>query len=99
MAEKSQAKPKPKAAAKPKAAKGKGKGRGGNLLSWLVLLGLVAGLAWVVWPFFGPSPGPLTPAAAQKQATQQIHQIATQNPEAEVFNPDGKDDGDAVKKK
>ncbi len=98
MAEKSQAKakPKPKAGAKPAKGKGKGKG-GGHLLSWLVLAGLAAGLAWVVWPFFGPQP---SPAPAQKQTTQQLRQIATQHPEAEVFNPEGKEgDGEAVKKK
>jgi hypothetical protein len=97
MAEKSQAKAKPKAGAKPAKGKGKGKG-GGNAFSWLVLAGLAAGLAWVVWPFFGPPPA--APVSPQKQATQQLRQITTQNPEAEVFNPEGKEaEGDAVKKK
>ncbi|HEY8965106.1 MAG TPA: hypothetical protein VIM58_01610 [Candidatus Methylacidiphilales bacterium] len=99
MSEKTNAKAKP-APKGGKPAKGKGKGKGGgNALSWIVLAALAAGLVWVVVPFFSPLP-PATSAAAKKETPQEMRQIATQHPEAEVFNPEGKETpGEAVKKK
>ena len=88
MAEKANAKAKPAPKGGGKASKGKGKKSGGNLLSWVVVAGLAAGLAWVVWPFFGAPPAPLA-ATPQKQTSQQVRQLSVQNPEAEVFNPGG----------
>jgi len=95
MAEKSSAKankPKPKPKSGGKAAKS------GGVLPWLVLVGLAAGLAWVSWPFL-PFSGSVPAAKAPAQTPQQMRQIATQNPEAEVFNPEGKEPGAEVKKK
>ena len=102
MAEKANAKAKPAPKGGGKASKGKGR-KGGNLFSWVVVAGLAAGLAWVVWPFFG---APLAPVAAapqkQAQTSQQVRQLSVQNPEAEVFNPGGNEaaaPAPAVKKK
>ncbi|SDU20956.1 hypothetical protein SAMN05444156_2619 [Verrucomicrobium sp. GAS474] len=100
MAEKANAKAKP-APKGGKASGGKGKKGGKNLFSWFLLAVLAGGLAWVVWPFFSPLPNAVpAPKQAAQQTTQQLRQIAGQNPDAEVFNPEGKELGaDAVKKK
>ncbi len=52
--------------------------------AYLVLVALVGGLAWVIWPFFSPPPTP------QAEAARELKAISS-NPGAEVLNPDGDD--------
>lgn len=71
---------------------GGGKGRGSSL-AWVLVVAVAVGVLWIAWPVFFPPPSsaPMKRAEAVKQAEK----ISAQNPEAEVFHPDG----DGLKKK
>ncbi len=89
-------KSKPAAKAKAPRRKGGGSGSGsgpGGGLAWFLVAAVAAGLLWIAWPIFFPPPSgaPMKRAEAVRQAET----ISAQNPEAEVFHPDG----DSLKKK